>query len=91
MVERDARGRFRTAVTVADVLALYEEIEGPVLGASDVAERLGCTRATAREKLTALENRGLVASRRVGRTTVFWRVSRSGDLRDWSDAQGHDP
>lgn len=88
MVERDARGRFRTTVSVTDVLSLFDEVEGPVIGTIDVADRLGCTRSTALEKLRTLEDRGLVESRRIGPVRVFWRSSPTGDLSDWGIKDG---
>lgn len=85
MPERGPEGTFRSTVTATDVMELFEAVEGPVLGSADVADELGCTRETARRKLDLLQKRGLVASRTVGRTTVYWRVDRSSDLRDWLD------
>lgn len=83
MTERSPAGKFTSTVTAADVLELFDAVEGPVLGSGDVAGTLHCTRDTARRKLDMLEDRGLVASRMVGRTRVFWLTNRSGDLRDW--------
>lgn len=87
MTERSSTGTFTSTVSAADVLDLFDAVEGPVLGSGDVAENLHCTRDTARRKLDVLEDRGLVASRMVGRTKVFWPVNRSRDLRDWAADQ----
>jgi|AntDeeMinimDraft_5_1070356.scaffolds.fasta_scaffold00220_34 predicted ArsR family transcriptional regulator len=85
MPDRGPEGTFRSTVTTTDVVELYDVVDGPVLGSADVANHLGCTRDTARRKLDLLEKRGLVDSRMVGRTKVFWRVDRSSDLREWLD------
>jgi DNA-binding IclR family transcriptional regulator len=83
MPERGPEGTFRTAVTPADVLDVFETVEGPVLGAGDVAAQLGCTRSTARRKLGQLAERGLVDSRMVGRTKVYWPTEPVQDLDEW--------
>ena len=85
MPERGPEGTFRSTVTTTDVVELFDVVAGPVVGSADVANHLGCTRDTARRKLDLLEKRGLVASRMVGRTKVYWRVDRSSDLREWLD------
>lgn len=88
MNERSPEGTFKTTVSAADVLELFDEVEGPVLGTGDVSQQLQCTRDTARGKLDTLEERGLVESRMVGRTKVYWLHNRSGDLRDWMETDG---
>jgi len=85
MPDRGPEGTFRSTVTTTDVVELYDVVDGPVLGSADVANHLGVRATQLRRKLDLLEKRGLVDSRMVGRTKVFWRVDRSSDLREWLD------
>jgi DNA excision repair protein ERCC-3 len=52
---------------------LYEEM--PIVTTADVADRVGCTRETARVKLNELEGEGIVVSRRVGASAKIWHPS----------------
>lgn len=70
--ERDDTGQFRETVTLEAVLEVFDEVRGPVITSSDVAEALECTTEAARQKLTRLYDRGEVDKRKTGRTTVWW-------------------
>ncbi|MFC6768761.1 hypothetical protein [Natrinema soli] len=72
--ERAENGRYTEAVTLDDVLGVFEVVEGPVVTSGDVAEALDCSRETARRKLTALENQNRTASRKTAGRVVWWLV-----------------
>jgi hypothetical protein len=76
--EREDTGRYTETVTLDDVLAVFDAVEGPVVTSGDVAEALDCSRETARRKLRALEDRERVASRKTAGRVVWWRVDASG-------------
>lgn len=75
--ERDETGRYVESATLEDVLALFDEIEGPAITSSDVADRFDITTEAARQKLTRLVDRGELGSRKSGRTTLYWRLDGS--------------
>lgn len=78
--ERSDAGRFTETVTPDEVLGVFDAVDGPVVTSGDVAERLGCSRETARRKLRTLEDRGHVASRETAGRVVWWLVEgREGD------------
>jgi hypothetical protein len=63
------------SVTPEDVVEVFAAREDPTepLTAPEIADALGCSRSTARKKLAALEERGDVASKKVGgRSRVWW-------------------
>jgi DNA-binding transcriptional MocR family regulator len=70
--EREDTGRYTETVTPADVLGVFEVVEGPVVTSGDVADTLDCSRETARRKLRALEERGSLASRKTAGRVVWW-------------------
>ncbi|MEF8784215.1 MAG: HTH domain-containing protein [Haloarculaceae archaeon] len=69
--------------TMADVTAVFEERDdyAEPLTASEIAERLGCSRRTALNKLHELAEKTDVTSKKVGgRSRVWWipvRIDRS--------------
>ena len=71
---RDDGGRYTERVTPADVLDVFEMVDGPIVTSGDVAEVLGCSRETARRKLRTLDSRGVVASRKTAGRVVWWRT-----------------
>ena len=79
--KRSQGGKFAEAVTLDDVLGVFERVEGPVVTSSDVADALDCTTETARRKLKQLRDEGLVDSRMAGRTTVWWLTDAAADER----------
>jgi len=73
--ERNDRGQFTETVTLADVLVVFDDVDGPVVTSGDVADRTGCSRDTARRKLGQLHDRGLVESRETAGRVVYWRTT----------------
>jgi len=53
---------------------LLDLLEGTRLGTSEVADHLGCHRTTAHDKLTRLEEKGLIESTKVGNTLMWERT-----------------
>lgn len=72
--DRGESGRYTEAITLDDVLGVFETVAGPVVTSGDVAEALDCSRETARRKLRTLEEAGAVASRKTAGRVVWWRV-----------------
>ncbi|WP_458210985.1 HTH domain-containing protein [Haladaptatus sp. NG-SE-30] len=72
--DRSDSGRYVETVTHADVLAIFEEVKGPVVTSGDVADALECSRETARRKLGQLEDQGRVNSRQTAGRVVWWLV-----------------
>ena len=72
--DRGDSGQYVETVTLTDVLAIFEEVEGPVVTSGDVADALECSRETARRKLGQLEDQGQVKSRQTAGRVVWWLV-----------------
>jgi hypothetical protein len=72
--KRDNTGQYTETVTLDAVLGVFDQVRGPVVTSSDVADVLDCTTEAARQKLARLEDRGEVESRKTGRTKVYWRT-----------------
>ena len=72
--ERSDSGTFVETVGLDDVVGVFDEVRGPVITSSDVAEHLDCTTEAARQKLTRLYDRGEVDKRKTGRTVVWWHT-----------------
>lgn len=71
MARRRARdGQFEQKSSLDDVMALFDDIRGPVLTTKEVAEQFDCTTELARQKFQRLEDQGRVASKSPGRDTV---------------------
>lgn len=91
--ERSESGQYVETVTLDDVLGVFDQVRGPVITSSDVAEALDCTTEAARQKLTRLADRGEVDRRKTGRTVVWWRADEpagpSGPQEE-TDAEGPD-
>lgn len=77
--ERGDDGRYTEAITLQDVLGVFESVEGPVVTSGDVAEALGCSRETARRKLQTLEEHDRVASRKTAGRVVWWTTERQDE------------
>lgn len=75
--ERSDAGTFVETVTPAAIRGVFEDVRGPVITSSDVAEQLDCTTEAARQKLAKLHEQGEVAKRKTGRTVVWWPAERS--------------
>lgn len=61
-------GRYEEVYADEEILHL---LEGTRLGTAEVADHLNCHRTTAHDKLTRLEQEGLVRSTKVGNTLVW--------------------
>lgn len=72
--ERDEHGQYVETVGLDDVLAVFDQVRGPVITSSDVSEALDCTNEAARQKLGRLHDSSRVAKRKTGRTTVWWQT-----------------
>ena len=72
--ERGDGGRYTEAVTLDEVLGVFETVGGPVVTSGDIADALDCSRETGRRKLATLETQGRVASRKTAGRVVYWRV-----------------
>jgi hypothetical protein len=79
--EHGKTGEFVETVALADVLGTFDDVEGPVILSADVADRLDCSRETARRKLEQLHDRGDVDRRKVSRRVLYWRPDESGRER----------
>jgi len=73
--ERDHSREDTEPSTPADVLGIFEVVDGPVVTSGDVADTLDCSRETARRKLRSLEDAGHVASRKTAGRVVWWLVA----------------
>jgi predicted ArsR family transcriptional regulator len=71
---RSDSGEFVESVTLAAVVEVFNEVEGPVVTSGDVADTLGCSRETARRKLTELHEKGRVSRRKTAGRVVWWRT-----------------
>ncbi|MCU4718164.1 hypothetical protein [Halapricum hydrolyticum] len=70
---RDEKGQFTEQVTLADVLEVFETVDGPVVTSGDVATVTGCSRDSARRKLDRLHDQGRVGRRKTSGRIVYWR------------------
>jgi hypothetical protein len=70
---RDERGQFTDEVTLADVLKVFDDVEGPVVTFGDVAAATGCSADTARRKLRRLHDQGRLGRRTTAGHIVYWR------------------
>jgi len=77
--EHGEGGEFVETTTLDDVLEVFDTVDGPVVLSADVADRLDCSRETARRKLEALHDRGDLDRRKVARRVVYWRAGGSQD------------
>ena len=72
--ERSDSGTFVETVSLEDVLGVFDDVRGPVITSSDVADQLDCTTEAARQKLTRLYDQGKVDKRKTGRVVVWWHT-----------------
>ena len=79
--EREDTGRYVETVTLDDVFAVFETVEGPVVTSGDVAEALDCSRETARRKLRTLEEQERIAGRKTAGRVVWWVVDEQEPAR----------
>ncbi|QLC35746.1 transcriptional regulator (plasmid) [Halarchaeum sp. CBA1220] len=85
--ERSESGQYIETVTLENVRDVFDQVRGPVITSTDVAEALDCTTESARQKLTQLYDRGEVDRRKTGRTVVWWRTT---DAEENAEPVGED-
>lgn len=81
---RDERGQYTEEVTLDDVLAVFDAVDGPVVTSGDVASATGCSDDSARRKLDQLHDRGRVGRRKTAGRVVYWLLAEAA-------ADGIDP
>lgn len=67
-------GQFTDAYSDDEFFDVVNESDGPT-GTGEIAERVGCTRRHALNRLRALEDKGVVTSKNVGNTLVWMVVN----------------
>ncbi|WP_248905485.1 hypothetical protein [Halocatena marina] len=72
-------GDFIETVTLDAVVGVFDTMAGPAITSSDVADSLGCTPETAREKLTELHRGGRIERRKSAGRIVWWRTDETTD------------
>lgn len=89
---RSDSGEFIESVTLAAVVEVFNEVEGPVVTSGDVADALGCSRETARRKLKELYEKGRVSRRKTAGRVVWWQTdserSRGGSAEPLRELAG---
>lgn len=83
--ERDESGQFTSTVTLDAVLAVFDEVEGPVVTSGDVATHTGCSRDSARRKLEQLHEQGELGRRKTAGRVVYWRFEDEASAVDPDD------
>ena len=84
--EHGESGEFVKTVSLDDVLAVFDAVEGPVILSADVADELDCSRETARRKLETLHDRGDLEWRKVARRVIYWPPERDEKAADTAEA-----
>jgi hypothetical protein len=72
---RDEHGQFTEQVSLSDVLAVFDTVDGPVVTSGDVASDTGCSDDSARRKLEQLHDQGRVGRRKTAGRVVYWRLN----------------
>ena len=70
--ERGDEGISVETDSLEDVLDVFEDVRGPVITSSDVADQFDCSTDIARQKLQQLCDRGEVDKRKTGGVVVWW-------------------
>lgn len=71
---RDEHGQFTEQVSLADVLDVFDAVEGPVVTSGDIASLTGCSDDSARRKLERLYDQGRLGRRKTAGRVVYWRL-----------------
>lgn len=75
---RDAdSGRYVRCFGTQEFIEAVREL-GPAVGTQDIADKIGCDRDTAYERLMELVDVGEIETRKVGRSRI-WSVSESNE------------
>jgi CTP-dependent riboflavin kinase len=80
--KRKEGGRFEASTTHNDVMAVFDQVEGPVVTSSDVAEECDCSPKTAKRKLSEIEDKGRIKGRETAGRTVWWIVEQEEVIDD---------
>lgn len=88
--ERSDDGEYVEMTTPEDVLIAVRDVESPFVTVGDVAEVIGCSRETARRKLTELHDSGDIERRNIGSSAVVWWVPDRGKMAGISRRHGDD-
>ena len=70
--ERDDSGQYTEQVTLDSVMSVFEHADLPVLTATEVAEKLDCSRPSAYNKLEKLVDNGEIHKKKVGARAVVY-------------------
>jgi len=70
--ERDDSGQYTEQVTLDSVMSVFENADLPVLTATEVAEKLDCSRPSAYNKLEKLADREDLQKKKVGARAVVY-------------------
>lgn len=94
--ERSENGEYVETTTPEEVLIAMRDVQAPFVTVGDVAEAVGCSRETARRKLTDLHEEGAINRREIGASAVVWWVPDDGKMagisrRHGDDHYGEDP
>lgn len=71
---RNDRGQYVEQMTEDEILTLLDQVPGPVIATTDVADHFDSTTEGARRKLNDLCDRDVLDRRKVGGTRVYWKA-----------------
>lgn len=85
--DRNTNGQFVGRITPEDVIAIFDERDDRArpLTANDVMDGLACSRRTAHDKLEALVEDGVLATRKIGSRGRVWWVPMTGPGMERTD------
>lgn len=72
--EHGEDGDFIETISLDDVLSVFEQVRGPIITSTDVADALDCTTEAARSKLKTLHKQERIERRKVAGRVVWWVV-----------------
>ncbi len=77
--KRDEKGKYRTEYTAEDVLDVFESMSVPAVTTPEVADAVGCSKGTARNRLDELVEEGRLYRKSAGsRAAVYMRLEAEG-------------
>lgn len=88
--ERAETGEYVETTTASEILTAMRDADGPVVTVGDVSEAVGCSRETARRKLTELHADGRVERRKIGASAVVWWIPDTSKMEGISRRHGDD-
>lgn len=69
---RDCHNERHRRDELEETLSVFDDVRGPAVTSSDVADAVGLTAEAGRQRLARLYDRGMVGRREVGGTFVYW-------------------